>query len=215
MISDKAKSMSSKEHIAHSMSTGADGEAAFIEVLKGRGLNFVLASESDNKKRHVDVWVGPKGNQVGVDVKGLKSSHKKGYTVVEAKNVQGRDGWCAPSTAAKLIAFQFPDFFLVVQKDLLWDFCKEIFSPLGERHEGKFSVEDVYHKKYTRQGRNDLMTVISLEDLESLQHIKYSYDGEVVSTRGQKGKTQEERYVNDAPVQKGKTFDLTNKSPEL
>ena len=207
--------MSSNEHIKHSLNTGLEGEALFEKVMQARGIEYVKASDHDNKKRHVDVWVGPKKNQIGVDVKGLKSSHKKGYTVVEAKNVQGRDGWCAPSTAAKLIAFQFPDFFLVVQKDLLWDFCKEIFSPLGERHEGKFSVEDVYHKKYTRQGRKDLMTVISLQDLESLQHIKYSYDGEVISTRGQKGRTKEDRYVNDAPVQKGKTFDLTNKSPEL
>ena len=185
MISNKAKGMSSKEHIKHSLNTGIQGEALFEEVMKGRGISYVTASESDNKRRHVDFWVGPKGKRKGVDVKGLKSAHKKGYVVVEAKNVQGRAGWCDPSTAAALIAFQFEDCFIVVPKELLWNFCEPFFAPKAEAWEGKFSVENVLHKKYTRTGRKDLMTVISREELESLQHIKYDYRGSIVEAKGE------------------------------
>ena len=185
MISNKAKGMSSKEHIRHSYNTGEQGEALFAKVMEARGIEFRSANESDNKKRHVDFWVGPKYAQVGVDVKGLKASHKKGYVVVEGKNVQGKDGWCAPSTAAGLIAFQFEDCFIVVPKDLLWDYVEPfLFGENAETYEGKFDVKGVHHKKYTRAGRNDLMTIISREELESMQHIKYNFDGGIIDKKG-------------------------------
>jgi len=184
MISDKAKGMSSKAHINHSYNTGEQGEALFAKVMKGRGIKFRSASDSDNKKRHVDFWVGEDDAQVGVDVKGLKSSHKKGYVVVEVKNVQGKDGWCAPSTAAGLIAFQFEDCFIVVPKDKLWDYIQPFIGDDAEVATS-FSVENVHHKKYTRSGRKDLMTVISRKELERIQHLKYDFNGSVVDKKGE------------------------------
>lgn len=180
MISEKGKSMSSSAHIKHSMETGKRGEELFEEILKARKIGYHIPTAGQNMRRHVDFWIG-KGEDLGVDVKGLKSSHKKGYVVVETKNVAGKDGWCSPTSAAKLIAFQFEEGFVVVPKEQLWDLIQPNLKQLP--HTGKFSVEDVHGRPYTRKGRKDLMTVISKQELMSIDHYYYDFEGNLLNTK--------------------------------
>lgn len=180
MISDKARGMSRPEFIKHSLELGRKGEELFRVILDKRKIAYRLPTAGENMKRHVDFWIGPK-DDLGVDVKGLKSAHKEGYVVVEAKNVQGKGGWCSPTASAKLIAFQFEDGFIVVSKEQLWDLIQPNLKQLP--HVGKFSPKDVCGKPFTRKGRKDLITVITKEELMSIDHFYYNYEGELINNK--------------------------------
>lgn len=165
MISKQAEAMSSAEHIAHSLETGKRGEMQFIDMCANLGVTCEPATQEQQFK-HIDFIIG--GN-IKVDVKGHKRSHEQGYVIVEVRNVQGKGGWCSEESQADMIAFDMGMFYHIVPKKWLMEFVKDTYNKLGRLPIITGSkmpyYEDVLYRLYQRQGRKDLMMVISSGDL--------------------------------------------------
>ena len=159
MISEAAKSISSKEHINKSLTIGKNGESMFVEMLKKHNIPYQLSTKEQNIKEHTDIFVYNKR----VDVKGLKKSHIHGEIVIEFKNVQGRSGWCSKESPVEYVAFQMPKCFVILRKDEILEYCRK---NVELTYVDKF--EDAYKKLYTRKNRKDLMTKLNLDDIEKL-----------------------------------------------
>lgn len=162
MISDIAKSISSEEHINRSLNVGRIGEELFIEKLIKHNIPFETSNKEQNIKEHTDIFIWGKG----VDVKGFKKSHEEGFIVIEFKNVQGRSGWCSEQSPIEFVAFQMKDCFLVLRKDEILQYCRN-----NVKIEYVTEFKDAYKKLYTRKGRKDLMTKLSIEDIENLEFV--------------------------------------------
>jgi|TARA_R100000084_G_C4639467_1_gene142937 hypothetical protein len=160
MISDKAKKISSQIHIEKSLFTGRKGEYNFEEICKKYEWECKKSTKKENIYSHIDFYLF----NMGVDVKGLKESHKKNEIIVEFKNVQGHSGWCSKESKATLIAFEFLDFFVLVKKNELLEYCrKNVFNVYVK------NFKDCYKKLYQRKNRKDLMTKLNIYDLKRLE----------------------------------------------
>lgn len=125
----------------------------------------VKSSPKDDVQMHVDFWHGDDG----VDIKGNIMADA---IWVEFKNVQGNLGWVFGK--AKWIAFDMPELgaFLRVLRQELVDWCKE-----NVEYQTIVAKKDCYRKGYRRKDREDLITKICLQDLQSLEsyeEIKYA-----------------------------------------
>lgn len=165
MISKQAEAMSSAEHVAHSLETGTKGEDTFEAMCKTLGITCTPATQEQQFK-HIDFTIG--GN-IKIDVKGFKQSHSYGFVIVELKNVQGKGGWCSEESEADMIAFDMGMFYHLVPKSWLMTFVKDIYNASGRlpilTGPKMPSYDQVLYRLYRRQGRKDLMMVISASDL--------------------------------------------------
>ncbi len=162
MISNKAKELSSNEHIKHSQETGTQGEYNFIQACKKNKIEFKKSNANEDIFSHVDFFIYGKG----IDVKGYKKSHSEGFIVVEFKNVNGYAGSCSNESNAEWIAFQFEECFWIVRKDELLRYCRK-----NVKVEMVNEFKDCYKKLYTRKDRKDLMTRLHLSDLKTFDFI--------------------------------------------
>ena len=161
MISNKAKSMSSHAHIKKSWGIGENGQQKYYQSCKAAGLDVKKATDKQDIQ-HIDFIVDGKT----VDVKGLKDTHKEGKILLELKNVQGKDGWCS-SSGPFWISFDFGAFFLHVENADLIKLIKKKCDLTQEVSK----ISDALYKTYSRKGRLDLMTVVSLTDvIKSCEH---------------------------------------------
>lgn len=133
-------------------------------------------STLEEDKRHIDCfWDGKK-----VDVKGFKPSHQNGYVVVEVINGYGYAGWCSLQSEAEAIAFQFSDHFMVIDKLLLRELvillCP-VYHPSKVNRANFISPEDGLYQWCGREGRKDVFTYLTVEDLEGLQpdYLDYAF----------------------------------------
>lgn len=128
---------------------------------------------------HIDVRVG----DVTYDVKGLKGCHKKGYVLVELRNVQGKSGWCSPRGADKL-AFQFYDEFVVVDNNTLYRYVQQKMLKFIDNKKGvlrgnglhkKYGFSSIVYKLLGRNGRKDIFLYMPKEDLMEIKEEVYAY----------------------------------------
>jgi hypothetical protein len=162
MISEKAKLLSSNQHISQSIETGKSGEDMFEKACILNCIEYRKSNKDENIFDHIDFWIDGKG----VDVKGYKKSHTEGYIIVEFKNVNGYSGSCSDKSKAEYIAFQFSDCFWIVRKNELLEYCRK-----NVIIEYVDSFADCYKKLYTRKNRKDLMTKLNLSDLKQFNFI--------------------------------------------
>lgn len=137
-------------------------EARFVSSCKAIGYYCEKTDYDTDMCKHIDFWVTRPNGKVGVDIKGSY----KGEVWVEFKNVNGHDG--SLYGMADYIAFDFQDkeFFGVVSRNELAKYCEQNVEDIF------VSKDEAYKKKYTREGRKDVITKISLADLESLNTYK-------------------------------------------
>jgi len=162
MISNKAKQLSSVEHIKQSYKIGNEGQQKFIDACKLNNIEVKKSTEKEDIEDHIDFWIFNKG----VDVKGLKKSHTQGYIVVEFKNVLGKDGSCSEKSKAEYIAFQFEKCFYLIRKIELLNYCRK-----NVKIEYVNNFNECYKKLYQRKDRKDLMTKLHLSDLKEFNFI--------------------------------------------
>tara|TARA_R110000868_G_scaffold253987_1_gene510619 strand:- start:84 stop:587 length:504 start_codon:yes stop_codon:yes gene_type:complete len=162
MITEKIKSLSSNEHIQHSIDTGKNGELNFIKACKLNGIEVIKSSDNQDIYNHIDFFIYGKG----IDIKGYKKSHTQGFIIVEFKNVNGYSGSCSKESKCEWIAFQFQSCFWIVRKNELLNYCRQ-----EVKNEYVESFNDCYKKLYTRKNRKDLMTKLSLSDLKTFNFI--------------------------------------------
>ena len=162
MISKKAKSISSGRHIQKSYSTGAGGERRFYDSCKAAKIEIKKTNKQSDIS-HIDFMV----NDVSFDVKGMKDSHKKGQILLELKNVQGKNGWCNDKDSPEWVAFDFGVCFICIKNTDLYKLSQD----LCDLEDLVSSAKDCLYKGYTRKGRKDLMTMVSLQD--ALNHCEH------------------------------------------
>ena len=165
MISDKAKGLSSKEHIEHSEEIWLDGERRFKEACEFMRIPFREATKEEQFK-HIDFVLS---NGINVDVKGFKNTHQYGYILLEFKNVQGKAGWCSEESGADLISFDMDHHLMMVPVPWLIEFSRKQYIRIGKppivRSNKMPPYDTMLYKLYQRNGRQDLMMIITSTDL--------------------------------------------------
>tara|TARA_R110001606_G_C15340113_1_gene646481 strand:- start:963 stop:1442 length:480 start_codon:yes stop_codon:yes gene_type:complete len=148
---------------------GQRAEDLFAACLAKRGISCRPSNRDEQIYGHIDFHTD-KGT---VDVKAMKrvnrsdSSQQNQYTWVEFKNVRGNVGWLC--SKVDFIAFEYPDYFLVVKRSSLEQKAKLICDLDNLTNKG--GMEALY-RGYQRAGRKDLIAMIKMSDIESLPHKK-------------------------------------------
>lgn len=153
-----------------SFGRGRRSEYRFLQAVNALGLHCRKSSKKDDMYRHIDFYILDDDSELiaTVDVKGENQLNE---IWVELKNVRGDKGWLYGD--ASVIAFEMPEvggFVCVLTKHLI-DYVE-----LNVVDENVPKAE-AYKKKYSRDGRSDVITLLCLEDLKSIASykvIKYS-----------------------------------------
>jgi len=155
--------MVSNERRNYSRQQGDLSEKRFIEACVAISYEVKKATAQEDMYSHIDYWVKRDGKWEGVDVKGNR--HPKTIWV-EFKNVRGKEGWL--NGLAEFIAFDIAEEggFVVVRRQELLDWCKENVS-------SEFVTKAKAHRNlYQREGREDVLTKLHLEDIKELKSFK-------------------------------------------
>jgi hypothetical protein len=138
-------------------------ESRFKEMCRLNGWQCIKSSKQDDMYKHIDFYVTTDNGEMSVDV---KHSSDVECIWVELKNVRGAIGWLYGE--ATHICFDVPlinKLVMVERLDLqryIHENCQKVFVPKAE----------AYLKLYTRQGRSDIITSISIIDLFYLNTLK-------------------------------------------
>ena len=103
-----------------------------------------------------------------VDVKARKRKKRSDSYVqdewiwVEFKNVRGKDGWLYG--LADFIAFETEESFILSFRKELVDWCESKI----DLKDKVYSAEEAEYMPYTRKGKQDLISMIQLRDIENL-----------------------------------------------
>jgi hypothetical protein len=135
-----------------------------------RDLTGATEADAKDEKRHIDCyWKG-----FSVDVKGAKQSHADGYALVEFANVAGKEGWAVKGP--DLIAFMFPERFVVVRRKDLHDMAQRlVLKHSKDTHVTRSSgvpAENGVYRMLGRPSRKDVFTYVTIKDLYSLTYVE-------------------------------------------
>ena len=151
---------------------GKKSEDLFKELMEDLGYIVNEATREENIKDHIDFYL--KNNKLNksfsVDVKAQKKTNRSDSKVndewlwIEFKNVRGSLGWLQGK--ADKIAFERQIDFLMVDREKLKEFAfRKVENVDVDR------ASDAKYKFYSRRGRDDLLTQISVDDL--MQEVEY------------------------------------------
>ncbi len=137
-----------------------DSEIEFFHLFK----DARWSTQDEDMFQHIDVYV----EDMSVDVKGMKKTNRDDETVdasihwIELQNVNGDKGWLYGG--ASHIAFELIDSYLIIERTILHQFCKEkIVDRKIKNTKGLYTL-------YRRKGRQDVLTIVLTEDLLKLPH---------------------------------------------
>lgn len=130
---------------------------------------FKKSSDEEDMFSHIDMTV----DGMTVDVKGMKKLNRSDADVnpdihwIEFRNVHGNKGWIYGE--AEYIAFEIVDGFIMIKREELLEWCREKIADkkIGDKKE--------LYKLYRRNGRNDIISLVLVEDLLLLPHKKINY----------------------------------------
>jgi len=145
----------------------------FVRLAKKKSIKVQNSSKDEDINDHIDYWLIKGDKKKSIDVKGLKRSSRQGASQwerlwIEYKNVKGNKGWLYGKQ--DFIAFECPNYFLVVKRQDLQDLCEKI-APF-DINNITTNAEGAYRKIYSRTGRMDILTCISVYDI--FDNIRYS-----------------------------------------
>ena len=124
------------------------------------------SSRDEDIHQHIDYWLAMSddGRRWGVDVKG---NNMPDEIWCEFKNVGGNPGWMYGG--ARIIAFDMPEEggFSVVDREELAFWCEQHVA-----NELVTDKRDAYLKRYTRKDRKDVITILKLSDLKTMQSYR-------------------------------------------
>lgn len=135
-------------------------EVRFKRAAEKLGFKVMKANKSEDIHQHIDYWISYMDRKHAVDVKG---NNLPDEIWCEFKNVAGNPGWMYGGAA--IIAFDMPEEggFSIVSREELVSFCES-----HVKDEYVDDKKDAYLKRYTREGRQDVITKLKLHDLKSL-----------------------------------------------
>mgnify|MGYP003151286437 CR=1 FL=1 len=132
--------------------------------------NIKWSNNYQNMHEHWDMEGGLKGKTLKFDVKGMKKINRRDdstqdkFTWIEGTNVKGNPGWL--KGRADYIVFERNEYWLLVNREELWDFVQEKLKK-NSYAEGK----KPYHV-YQRWGKKDKITLVPFTDIEDLKDIE-------------------------------------------
>ena len=132
--------------------------------------NIKWSNNYQNMHEHWDMEGGLKGKTLKFDVKGMKKINRRDdstqdkFTWIEGTNVKGNPGWL--KGRADYIVFERNEYWLMVNREELWDFVQEKLKK-NLYAEGK----KPYHV-YQRWGKKDKITLVPFTDIEGLKDIE-------------------------------------------
>jgi hypothetical protein len=152
----------------YSNSKGNESARRFVDACRAIGYETRKSSREEDIYDHIDYWVKRRNHkndvvESGVDVKG--GNHPE-CVWVEFKNVLGDKGWMYGE--AEFIAFDIPEIggFAVVTRRDLADYAELVVE------ETFVEKKDAYRKLYQRAGRQDVISLLYLEDLKQIKSYK-------------------------------------------
>lgn len=157
--------MISQNRRKYSSATGRVAEVRFMRAAQQLGFQVTKGSRKDDMHLHIDYWLAHGNSRKwGVDVKG---NNLPDEIWCEFKNVAGNPGWMYGG--AEIIAFDMPEEggFSIVDRVELKDFCEANVEDVSVSHK-----RDAYMKKYTRKDRADVITILNLLDIKSLDSYR-------------------------------------------
>lgn len=143
-----------------------------MRAAEEKGLQVTKSSRLDDIHKHVDYWLAmdDKGKW-GVDVKG---NNLPDEIWVELQNVGGNPGWLKGESA--IIAFDMPEeggFSVVNRVDLLEYVNQNVNTEVVR------DKRSAYKKLYQRKDRQDLITILHLRDIRTLESYRvWKYFGD-------------------------------------
>jgi len=146
--------------------TGPQGDQAvdcFINLAKKNGYESRLASTFEDWLSHFDLVICKENIELRVDVKAKKYLSRGSNKIlddmmwIELRNVAGNPGWLYGR--ANIIAQQFEDYFLLINRILLKEFIES--RSIKER---VTTPQDALYKIYSRAGRKDEITLVNIAD---------------------------------------------------
>ena len=149
----------------NALDIGRLGEEKFKRLALERGYRLRLPDGSQDYLEHWDVEIIKATEHYLVDVKAMKrvKGQIQGLWVwVELTNVAGKPGWLY-SSKADLFAFETENGFILVRPDPL----KRLVSERVEDKRVRFP-EHAHYCLYQRDGRGDIVTLISMADMKSV-----------------------------------------------
>lgn len=148
--------MSNKYDITDFLIEGKNKELSFANLFN----SYSLSNKSQDIIEHWDVSFG----KIKIDVKGLKKinrndiSTNENFHWIEIKGITGHLGWLYGE--ADYFAFETNKYWIIVNKHELQDFIKN--NTIKE-----YRNKELYYL-YSREGRKDIMTLITSLDLCSI-----------------------------------------------
>lgn len=148
-----------------SFGRGKRSEFRFLEAVRYKGLHCTKSSMSDDIKKHIDFYITNDDSEIiaTVDVKGENQLNE---IWIEFKNVRGDKGWLYGE--ATVIAFEMPELggFVCVLTKHLRDYIEANVANefVPKKH--------AYKKMYTRDGRQDVITLVCIDDLKQIESYK-------------------------------------------
>lgn len=138
----------------------------FENVMVSNGIPFRKSNEHQDSKEHIDYFFKLNGKELSVDLKSNKNLLDKDFgnpdydwIWVELKNVRGEAG--SLHGKADLIGIVFPDKVLLVGRKALLEMferkCTNRTAP---------SRDEAFYSFYTRAGRKDVISKVSLTDVQ-------------------------------------------------
>lgn len=143
---------------------GLAAEDRFDGLALIHGMASARVSTSDNIMKHVDRRIVIGTTSYGVDVKAMKMCQRGGEVDeaalwLEFKGITGHDGWMKGS--ANFLAFEVSNGFMLVGRAMLLRWCRKVV-----KNEMVSTPEDALYKLYQRDGREDLMTKVLVDDVK-------------------------------------------------
>lgn len=148
---------------------GREAEARFERVASKLGWIVTKVDPETDMKQHMDfviAWGDPK-NVAGetatysVDVKSRNTAENGEETWIEIRNIAGGPGWLYGK--ADMIAFEQEDRFILVERDKLRQWIED-----NVEKDYVTLAHQALMKVYTRQGREDMITLVKTYHLKGL-----------------------------------------------
>ena len=142
----------------------------FDETIQSLGGVSTPSTMDEDIHKHIDRHVNLYNHKFSVDVKSAKATNRGGvitidHVWVEFQNVQGNKGWLYGEE--DFLAFETKkNKFVLVGRRLLAEFCEKSVD-LTDRVS---SADAALYKAYKRDGRNDIISRIPLNDIKTINH---------------------------------------------
>ncbi len=134
---------------------GKEAEMEFAKLFS----DAVPTTESEDIYDHIDIKIN-----ASVDIKKMKKTKRSDAEVneyihwIEIKGITGHDGWAYGE--ADFFSFELKDYWIVVSKEDLIKFISENIKKEWVKTPG-----DALYKLYRREGRQDIITLVTSFDL--------------------------------------------------